>query len=908
MTPGDILVGRREESRRLDELLDGIAERGAAVLVRGEPGIGKSVLLATGARAAAGRGLRVLSAVGVESQPQLPFAGLRALLEPVLAGVADLPAPQRDALRCALGEPVAEGGPDLFLTALATLDLLAEAAAGTPVLLLVEDAQWLDRASADVLAFVARRLEAEPVVLLAAIRDGFDTPFDAAGLAELRLERLDAAAAGELLDARAPGLRPGLRRRLLLEAAGNPLALVELPLAPVPAGAGAFPAAWLPLTARLEQAFGARVAALPAVTRTLLLVAALNDTDLLAEILAAGRLVAGRRCGPEDLGPAVAACLADIEPGGGRLHLRHPLMRSALRQRAGDAERSAVHAALVDVLAGQPNRQVWHRAAATPGPDEGIAADLDAAADRAYRQGAVVAAVAALQRAAELSLDVRAGIARRIRAAEIAFELGRQDLVDRLLDEVEPATLSTAERARLAWVRGGFREHAQEGRQGVRSLIGFAHSVLADGDTDLALMLLGAAGTAAFWNDPGPDVRGDVVEVAERMPIDPADARLVGILAYTAPIDRGAAVIDNLWLWAPDAGGDPLAARLLGNAAAAVGAFDLSLQFATAALGPLRAQGRLGFVARALITQANAAVQLANLGVAIPAAEEAGRRADETAQPHLAALAQATEAKIAALRGEPDRLERLAGAAERDSMAASLSVVVHARGLAALADGRPADAYDALARLFDPADPAHHVMHGCAAIGDLAEAAARSGQAEAVAGVMATMERRARLTPAESLHNGLRHARAVLAGDDVAEQRYEEALRADVPGWPFVRARALLAYGEWLRRQRRVAESRTRLRTARELFDALGTNAWSDRARQELRASGESSRSRTPAARDQLTPQELQIVQLAAEGLTNREIGQRLYLSHRTVSTVLHRVFPKLGVTSRSDLSRLELR
>nr|BFE57540.1 hypothetical protein GCM10020063_020660 [Dactylosporangium thailandense] len=288
------------------------------------------------------------------------------------------------------------------------------------------------------------------MVLLAAIRDGFDTPFDAAGLAELRLERLDAAAAGELLDACAPGLRPELRRRLLLEAAGNPLALVELPLAPVPAGAGAFPAAWLPLTARLEQAFGARVAALPAVTRTLLLVAALNDTDLLAEILAAGSMVAGRRCGAEDLGPAVAACLADIGPGGARLHLRHPLMRSALRQRAGAAERSAVHAALVDVLAGQPNRQVWHRAAATPGPDEGIAADLDAAADRAYRQGAVVAAVAALQRAAELSLDPRAGIARRIRAAEIAFELGRQDLVDRLLDAVEPATLSTAEQARLA--------------------------------------------------------------------------------------------------------------------------------------------------------------------------------------------------------------------------------------------------------------------------------------------------------------------------------------------------------------------------------------------------------------------------------------------------------------------------
>ncbi|WP_433064904.1 ATP-binding protein [Dactylosporangium sp. CS-033363] len=893
-----ILFGRGSELERLDALLDGIAAHGTAVLVRGEPGIGKSAMLGAATRAAARRGLRVLSTTGLESTPQLPFAGLHELLRPVLDGVEDLPGPQRDALRGALGFGGTAG--DLFLTALATLDLLADAA---PLLIVVEDAHWLDRASAEVLAFVARRLEAEPVVLLAAIRDGFDTPFDASALAELRLARLAGPAAGELLDAGAPGLRPGVRRRLLAEAAGNPLALVELPLAPV--AAGAFPAAWAPLTARLEQAFGARVAALPDVTRTLLLVTALNDADPLAEILAAGSAVAGRACTVEDLAPAVEACLVDVQ--GGRVRLRHPLMRSALRQRAAGGERSAVHAALVDVLTGRPNRQVWHRAAATAGPDERIAADLDTAADRAYQQGAVVAAVEALQRAAELSADGGAATARRLRAAEIAFELGRADLVDRLLAGVDPAGLTPAERARLVWVRGGFEEHSGDGARGVRSLVGYARTVLADGDGDLALTLLGAAGSASFWHDPGPDVRGDVVAAAEEVPVDAADPRIIGILAYAAPIDRGAAVIINLRRWAPDAGGDPLAARLLGNAGAAVGAYDLSLQFATAALGPLRAQGRLGFAARALIVQANAASHLANLGVAIPAAEEAGRRADETAQPHLSALALAFEARIAALRGEPDRLERLAGTAERENLRATLSVVVHARGLAALADGRPADAFPVLRRLYDPADPAHHVMHGCAAIGDLAEAAARSGQGDAIAAILATMERRALLTPAESLHTGLRHARAVLAPDDTAEARYEEALRAGPPGWPFVRARALLSYGEWLRRQRRVAESRTRLRTARELFDALGTGAWGDRARQELRASGESSRSRVPAARDQLSPQELQIVQLAAEGLTNREIGARLYLSHRTVSTVLHRVFPRLDVTSRADLGGLLL-
>jgi ATP/maltotriose-dependent transcriptional regulator MalT len=297
---------------------------------------------------------------------------------------------------------------------------------------------------------------------------------------------------------------------------------------------------------------------------------------------------------------------------------------------------------------------------------------------------------------------------------------------------------------------------------------------------------------------------------------------------------------------------------------------------------------------------------LADLSVAIPASEEASRLARETTQPFLHAMVRASEAEIAALRGDYDRADALASQAEQMSLAAGarpvLATVQVARGLAALGDGRYGDAYAHLRRMHDPADPAFQVALRCYAVAELAEAAARSGHTEAIRGVMEGLEALAATTSSPALHVGLRYARAVLADDAEAEELFESALGADLTRWSFVRARTQLAFGEWLRRQRRAVESRGHLRAARETFDALGTIPWSHRARQELRAAGEVSPHRSPDARDQLTAHELHIAQLAAEGLTNRQIGQRLYLSHRTVSTHLHRIFPKLGITSRSAL------
>jgi predicted ATPase len=352
------LLGRELEIQRLGELVDRVRDRGGAILVRGDAGIGKSALLTETSRVAEARGMRILTTAGVESEAHLPFAGLHELLRPILGEADELPAPQRDALRAAFG--MTDGAaPDVFLIALAALNLLGDASAHSPTLVVVEDAHLLDRASADVLAFVARRLESEPIVLLAAIRNGFHSPLADAGLSELPLDALDDAASSALLDAHAPHLAPELRKRLLEEAAGNPLALVELPLAAArQTDRGVLPPAVLPLTTRLERAFAARVPGLPTATRTLLLVSAVNDSDTLLETLDAAAVVLGEQLTVDDLTPAIAVRLVDVDEE--RLRFRHPLMRSAIHQSSNSAQRYAAHAALANVLPVDDDRRVWH--------------------------------------------------------------------------------------------------------------------------------------------------------------------------------------------------------------------------------------------------------------------------------------------------------------------------------------------------------------------------------------------------------------------------------------------------------------------------------------------------------------------------------------------------------------------
>jgi DNA-binding CsgD family transcriptional regulator len=903
----EVLIGRELELGTLKQLIDHVIERGAALVVRGAAGIGKSALLIAARERAREHGMRELYAIGVQSETHLPFAGLHQLLRPILDDAADLPEPQRVALLAAFGMIPATRGPDLFLIALAVLNLLSNEAARSPLLVVIDDVQWLDRSSCDVVAFVARRLESDPILLLCALRDGLPSVLTDANLTEIRLEGLDEPAAVALLDAQASALDPVARIRLLENAAGHPLALIELPKAfhaegyngdtPLPA--------LLPLTERLEQAFSFRAAELPPATRSLLLVAAADESGALAEIRSAAETLAeGTEISEEDLDPAIQAGL--IEFDGSSIRFRHPLIRSALYLAASATRRRESHAALAAVLANQPDRAIWHRVAALDGRDEQLASDLVAAADRALLRGATAVVVTALERAARFTNDpVRQG-AWLLQAIEWANDVDI-DLARRLLREVELIDLPSQQREEVLWLHEVFIDEGRQwtGAARVRARVEMAERARLEGDVERALEHLWQIALRCFWANPDRETRELVAATAERLPISDTHPKLIATLACAAPIEHGAMVLERLSRLQTD-GGEPAAAWMYGMAAVAVGAFDRAAKLFGPALDALRMRGHLGLVSQGLVAQALATRYTGNWQIAAPAADEAMRLALETRQALWGAAAQALGAAVDGLRGETARAEASAGAAEGELRSISatpmLSLAQVARGVATLTAGRYDEAFDHLWRVFDSADDAYHPVVRCWAVADLVEAAIHSGHLEQARAMAQEMETLAGQSPFPVLLAGLCYARPMLAGDDEAEALFLAGLEADLTGLVLTRERLQLAYGAWLRRHRRVIESRAWLRTARDALDALGAIPWAGRARQELRASGETSHRHEPGARDRLTPQELQIALMAAEGLSNREIGQRLYLSHRTVGFHLYRIFPKLGIASRAEL------
>jgi DNA-binding CsgD family transcriptional regulator len=898
------LIGRESESKRIGELLDGVPERGGALLVQGAAGVGKSALLAEAADRANRHGMTVLSTTGVQAEASLSFAALHQLLRPLLPLVENLPATQRAAMRTAFGQ--SDGpAPDRFLIALAALELLTEAAESAPLLLIVDDTQWLDRSSADALAFVARRVRMDPIVMLGSIREDQDCPSMSAGLDRLPLGGLDERAARGLLKARFPDLAPAVVHRLVDEAEGNPLALLELPAAlsgSVREGESVLPRL-LPLTERLERAFAARLAALPAATRVLLQVAAVDDSSVLTEILRAAEVAVGTRPRTADLDPALDAGLIHMDGPAVRFH--HPLVRSAVYQDASICERNAAHRALAETLAEDPDRRVWHRAAAAVDQDPEVAAELEAAAGRAARRGDVLTAVAGYERAATLTADRQRRGALLLHAAEAASELGRGELLRRLLREADLLELGPVERARALWLGDVFRGGSARDPDPVEALVRTADAMGARGELDLALkLLIAAAVRCRFGNLTGKTVRG-LVEATDRTGVRPEDPRRLLILATAAPLECGAEVLGRLAaVGTPD---EPGVLQLLASTANNTGAFRLASSLCGAAAARLREQGRLGVLARILASWSWAAILAGDFPLAVMSAEEGVRLAAETNQPVWEMLASTAQAALAALRGEHDAAEeqcaRIESAALPRGSAFNLALVQYTRGVSALGCGRHAEAYEQIHRVFEPSDPACHELFATYDIGDLAEAAVHSDRHEEARELMRRAEAMAALTPSPWLHVNLRYARALLAEDSRAEHEFRQALGdAELLRWPFLQARLQLAYGEWLRRQRRAAESRGPLRAARDALDALGATPWADRARQELRAAGEASTGRAPGTLDVLTAQELQIVQLAAEGMSNRGIGQRLYLSHRTVESHLYRAFPKLGITSRAQL------
>jgi DNA-binding NarL/FixJ family response regulator len=891
-----LLFGRERELRVIEEQLDGVGEQGSALLIRGDAGVGKSSILRAAMGLARDRRMSVLSATGVESETNLPFTGLYELLQPILDRVEHLPAAHQNALLAAFG--LAEGGTaDLFLIALGALELLVDYGAQRALALVIDDVQWLDPSSTNVLAFIARRLRSEPIVLLIGSRDSADTSISDI-VPELRIQGLDEVAATALLQAHNPELTVAIRDRVLSESAGVPLALVELPKAlKSEMSVGELLPAHLPLTTRLERAFASRISDLPLSSRQLLLVAAISDGSSLAETLNATKLVGGDDVSLEALTPAVAAGLLTVNAAD--LHFRHPLVRSAIHGVSSIADRVAAHSALATILRDDPDRRAWHRAAATVGLDDAVAEELESAAVRALHRGDAYCAVRSLERAEQLSEDPARRARCLLQAAELAFEIGWPSVVAGLLQRAAVLELAPRDMVRLMWLR----EATGRSISGGRALTEIADSLQDQDDVDLTLDLLSGPATKGWWAEPDEQVCEHVIAAVERLRISSDDPRFLLILAMSAPIDRGAFVIDQLSRLS-DFDADPRDARLLGLAAMLVGDFTLASRFLTNAVAGLRSEGRLALLAHVLAFRAFSALYLSDRNVAIADAAEAERLATETEQPIWLAVALGGSAMLAALHGEHDASEELASRSERATLpfGTLLAEVQMARGMNALGSGRYEDAYHHFHRLFVRTDSAYHPMKECFVIGDLAEAAVRSGHSDEAKAVLLEMEVLARRTPSPKFHSSMHHARAVLADDAEAERLFERALAADAGHSSFSQARIRLAYGSWLRRTRQPAAARPWLLSAMETFDALSASPWSERVRQELRAAGVTIQRRTPERREQLTPQELQIALMAAQGLSNREIGQKLYLSHRTVGSHLYRIFPKLEITSRYQL------
>ena len=566
------LLGRDRELERLGGMIDQIGRRGSTLVVRGEPGIGKSALLEAAGDRARERGAAVVTTTATHSEAHFAFGGLHRLLLPFLDGLDQLPELQRIALDVAFG--VAEGdAPDAFLVGLAALGVVTEREAQAPLLLVVDDAHWLDRSSAEVLAFVARRLEMEPVVLLIAVRTGVPSDLDEAGLPDLVLAGLDDDASRTLLDLNGAGLPDVLKGRILVEAAGNPLALIELPAAAVDLD---LPRASepLPLTARLEAAFAARLSALDDDVRALLLLAALEDGDL-AELSRAAEALLGASVDLDAWTTAVASGLGTIDDGGFRF--RHPLIRSAVHQAATGDQRRLAHAALARTLAGDPDRAVWHQAAAARTPDEGVASALDAAADRARLRGGLDVAFAALERAAGLTADPRLRALRLARAGDLAYQFGRsEDAVRLLRAALQRGRLPADEAARASFDLETLTR-AWSPASTIRRFARVAEDLAARGDDRRALEALGTVSVRSYWDQLDDGTRRHVSAFVERLAVPADDPQRLAALALVDPLHRGREVIARIGRMSPAAMPGPDQSMAVGRAASAVWADNLAL-------------------------------------------------------------------------------------------------------------------------------------------------------------------------------------------------------------------------------------------------------------------------------------------------------------------------------------------
>ncbi len=902
-----MLAGRGTECARLDQLLtEAQLGRSAVLVVRGEPGIGKSAVLEYARQHAGNR--RVLSATGVEWEVELPFAGLHQLCAGLLDRRDLLPAPQRDALATAFG--LSSGGeqPDRFLVSLAVLGLLSDAADDSPILCLVDDVQWLDRSSAQVLAFVARRLAAESVVLLLAERDpGRLKEF--AGLPELRLDRLRDGAARQLLaTAVAAPLDEHVRARVLAEARGNPLAVLELPRGLSPAmlagGFGLPGNASVPAT--IEASFRRRVQQLPAATQRALLVAAADPTGELALFVRAAAKL-GIAAGA--LAPAEVDELLEL---GLHVTFRHPLLRSAIYRAAPPVERRAAHGALAAATdpGSDPDRRAWHRAHAIAGPDEDVARELDVSAARARARGGLAAAAAFLERSAALTSDPALRARRALEAAASKHLAGAPQDALRLLASAAVGPLDALDRARLKLLQGEILDLRRTADalplllDAARQLERLDISL----SRDAYLAALRAAGTAGRLG-PGREKVARAALQAPRESDQPrAVDRLVDGLAvrFTEGYVAGApALWRALTALAEDGERNDVSVRwpwFARRVAPDLFADDTWHYLATRSIQLAREAGALGVLPIALSNLAHLRCLEGELTGAAALLDEADDIATATGAEPLVI----ERLSLAGFRGfEADAVVLFeaiepAAIARREGLVLSFSE--HARAVLYNGLGR----YEGALVPAQSASERDEVLAAVWSLPELVEAASRAGEPGVASDAVERLSERTRAAGTDWALGIEARSRALVSDTEVAEPLYREAIdRLGRTRLALELARARLLYGEWLRRDRRRIDAREQLRCAQEMFTAMGAEAFAARAGRELLATGETARKRAAETRDELTAQELQIAQFARDGLSNAEIGARMFISPRTVEYHLRKVFTKLAINSRVQLDEV---
>ena len=906
-----VLRGRANEVRVLSDLVEAVRGGESRTLVlTGEPGVGKTALLDYVATHAAG--CSVVRAVGVQSEMELAFAGLHQLCGPMLDRLGRLPAPQRAALETAFS--LREGpAPDRFVVGLAVLSLMSEVAGEKPILCLVDDRHWLDSASTQTLDFVARRLRADPVGLLFTTRDPVD---DQTTFRELRIEGLPTEDAQALLESVLPGpIDPRVQAQLVAETRGNPLALVELPRGLTPAElAGGFglPAAQR-LAGHIEESFRRQLETLPESSRQFVQLAAADSSGDPLLMWRAAELLG---IPPHASQAAVECGLIDV---GAQVRFRHPLVRSAVYQAASLEERQVLHRALAGAADPEvePDRRAWHLAQAAPAPDEAVARELEQSAQRAQRRGGMAAAAAFRERAALLTPDPRQRTGRLLAAARAKSDAGALDAALGLLLAVEARPTDVRQAAEVELLRGQIALDQRRGGDAAKLLLNAART-LAAVDTDAARDAHLDALVAAVWASDMASPR--VLEVAgaarnlppstsRRVPdvlLDAVAVRMTEGFSVAAPHLRGALTLvrtaiaaagdTDRWLWLAGGRVGQIIAMELWDDGSWQELSEQQVQFA-------RNSGVLMHLAFALNYSARQHILAGNLATAERLVEEDQLLAEAAGNQPIADTAM----MLAAWRGRPALTADLATTTTAHAHTSGadrlLALTDYARAVLYNGVGDSESAYAAASRAF-----AHEPMgYGSHIVPELIESAARTGNREMGRTALGWLIERSQDSPSHWAA-GIEELACALANEGAAaEESYRHAI--DHLSQCRIRthlARAHLLYGEWLRREQRRTDAREHLRVAHDMLDSMGASAFAERARRELVATGESVRSRpAPAQAQALTAQEAQVARLARDGMSNPEIGARLFISPRTVQYHLGKVFTKLDISSRNQLHQV---